>query len=1544
MRQLALLHLFFVFLLNISNGGVLANEFTPSIKVHRLFNTTADYAYFDDSRTILSSRNKKLYISNNDGVDWNIVKEAENEDIFTIVIDDMHKDRAIAFGDGNTHFITNNGGKDWKSFRFDLNVEDESSELRSFSGLVQHATNRNLAMIKFEKCSTSKSHGPQCKKYHFYTEDNFKSDPKLLDIEDGSCIFAKSSKEFEGGEEKTIYCSLNRRNSLGHVIGSTFIESTNFLQSKKMIKIDIAPSSKILDIYVKSSFLIIIYQNDKYNENSRVTLVVSKDGKIFNKADLKVDIAFGVMAFLDASPSSIFVEVIDYSNPFAFYSRSAIFSSDSQGLSFTKILDNVKDNIITKVQTIDGVWIANVIDEEKTAEGKAHRSGLFNGMNNRGVSMMSFDNGGTWQRLEISDDKNCKVQDGCSLHVIGLKEQTGEGKFVTGPTPGILLAIGVKGKGIEYSDSLHTWISRDGGLTWQLALDEPCAYSFGDQGNIIVAVPYTHSEKSKSTKVYYSIDQGKSWSHFELEVPIYPITLTTTVDGTSTKFILSGLDAENSSIEKRLFSEALYAINFENAFGGVKCDLKKDFEEFYARKTPEDKPVCVYGHKERFLRRKQDAKCFVNRLFENVKIYDEPCECTVKDFECAPGYVKNNEECVPNGKSILKICDKNKKDKVTLPDKKLIGGNSCKNSNSVANKIIKTNTFDCNELKHEPGAHGADIAVSNFEVASPISQFTYIESGRTYIGENILVKSKDGSIYASNNGGISFVKVAVPEKVVDIYTGFQPGQAILVTNTEMFYYSSDGGNMFIRQAAPVPINSLGAKGLIFHRSDPARFIWLGNGNCDANKFCTLMAYITLDEGRTFRKLKADVTTCDFVSPVFKNERPEDEIFCTEFDKTSNTLKLTSSENYFDNQKVLFDDIIGYAITGHFLFVATLDENKKSLKAKITEDGSVFADSKFPANFKIEVEEAYTILDSDTGSIFMHITTSSEHGLEVGAVLKSNSNGTSYVLSLDNVNRNSAGYVDFNRVDGLEGVILSNTVDFVGKEKKLKTQITHNDGAEWAYIPPPKYDSKGKRYSCDVNKLGECSLNLHGFTEKLTYEDSFSSPTAIGFLMGVGNVGKYLDDAEKASLFLSKDGGISWREVMKGNYVWQYADRGTIIVVVKRGEPTKKFYFSLDDGETFIEYEFSDKPIRVLDLSSVPSEVSRKLLIFGEGDSKSEIYSIDFSNVYERQCQLDLDNPDGDDFEYWSPKHPLLPDNCLFGHESKYLRRAEGHYDCFIGSAPLIDGFKVTKNCSCTRRDYECDYNYFRDKDGTCKLIRGLTPIDYKEATCKKKNEIEYFEPSGYRKIPLSTCHAGLELDSWDPKPCPGKLKQFKKKHSIKMSTFTKISLIYLPILVFVLVIWFVYDRGIRRNGGFKRFGQIRLDVDEDDFHPIEDNNLDKVVNKIVKGGVIVAASVFAGIKAVSKFDRGILDKLSGKIFGRSPGRRRYVRVPGIDEEEELFGDLDEDAIENFDDMDTFPGEDTNNNQVDDQEVDERLFNLDDESSDGNHTDSRTPDS
>ena len=81
---------------------------------------------------------------------------------------------------------------------------------------------------------------------------------------------------------------------------------------------------------------------------------------------------------------------------------------------------------------------------------------------------------------------------------------------------------------------------------------------------------------------------------------------------------------------------------------------------------------------------------------------------------------------------------------------------------------------------------------------------------------------------------------------------------------------------------------------------------------------------------------------------------------------------------------------------------------------------------------------------------LHVTTESRRQNEWGNILKSNSNGTYYRLSLPYVKRDERGYVDFDKMQGIQGIALANIVknpdEFnLGAEKQIASKITYNDG-------------------------------------------------------------------------------------------------------------------------------------------------------------------------------------------------------------------------------------------------------------------------------------------------------------------------------------------------------------------------------------------------------------------------------------------------------------------------------------------------------------------
>jgi hypothetical protein len=283
--------------------------------------------------------------------------------------------------------------------------------------------------------------------------------------------------------------------------------------------------------------------------------------------------------------------------------------------------------------------------------------------------------------------------------------------------------------------------------------------------------------------------------------------------------------------------------------------------------------------------------------------------------------------------------------------------------------------------------------------------------------------------------------------------------------------------------------------------------------------------------------------------------------------------------------------------------------------------------------------------------------------------------------------------------GLEGVAMVNVVSNpteveAGANKKLKSMITHNDGAEWALLPPPEKDAIGKEYPCSG---GKCTLHIHSYTERSDKGATFSSPSGVGLMMAVGNVGEYLlsKNDEATDTFVTRDAGISWQSVKKGSYLWEYGDQGSIIVIVPESTPTKVAFFSLDEGKTWKEFEFSpDIEMQIDSITTVPSDNSLNFLLWGrEIGSRAKkgvaTVNLDFTGLEARQrkCEIDEQNPENSkDYVLWEPRHPMQDDNCLFGHVAQYHRK-KPEADCYNGK--LIHRLHdIDRNCSCTRRDFE----------------------------------------------------------------------------------------------------------------------------------------------------------------------------------------------------------------------------------------------------------------
>src|SRR5260221_2738163 len=93
----------------------------------------------------------------------------------------------------------------------------------------------------------------------------------------------------------------------------------------------------------------------------------------------------------------------------------------------------------------------------------------------------------------------------------------------------------------------------------------------------------------------------------------------------------------------------------------------------------------------------------------------------------------------------------------------------------------------------------------------------------------------------------------------------------------------------------------------------------------------------------------------------------------------------------------------------------------------------------------------------------------------------------------------------------------------------------------------------------------CSLHVHGYTERYDFRATFSSPSVVGLIMAVGNVGEKLVPYGESDTFLSRDAGFTWEEVHKDAHLWEFGDSGSILVMTNDEEPTDHVRVTTDEG-------------------------------------------------------------------------------------------------------------------------------------------------------------------------------------------------------------------------------------------------------------------------------------------------------------------------------------------------------------------------------------------
>ena len=1250
----------------------------PRITATKFDNILQNIFYFDHSNVVLGHDREAetVWRSADAGETWKIVDDdGQAENVWDLWRHPFDNTRAYILGMGRIHWMTADRGETWRRF------ETEATTALFRTPFSFHGHDPKKVIWHGQIC-----HGFECDEAAYYTDDDFKTVNNLREGSRG-CHWAASTPRFGVGIEPVVN---NRIFCLVRGFYSPWPKDNRLLVSDDYFETEFEPALEdgrivagIIEMVSVSKYVLAAAKAQGTDE---LALYVTDDSVEWHRAEFGTQrINEEAYTILESTNYSIQIDVMNTSpkNP-----MGVLFTSNSNGTYFTRNIEYTNRNLagnvdFEKIQGIQGIVLVNTV-----ANGKEVEAGV--DADKKVVTEISFDDGRTFQDLKVG---------GKRLHLHSVTDLSNSGRVFSSPAPCLVMGIGNTGKSLKAYEEGDLYVSDDAGLTWREGLGGAHKYEFGNEGGVIVAI----DDEEATSKIQYSINHGKDWTKADLPEKVRAQLLTTVPDSTSLKFLLMAKQGSGSKT-------AWYVFMIDFAGLHERVCKENDFLRWPARADEDGNPTCVMGHKQFYRRRKADADCFIEAKFMDARPEFEPCTCTKQDFECDFNFVRSEDrtQCIPSGPlPVPEGACKDPEDTFKGSSGwRLIPGNQCMRKGGEA--LDQEAERPCKDSVKTPPT-GVVVVEKTFFDAASFGEWHYLErtknSPKEETDETVIMRTSEQDTYLTRDHGKTWELILDGEPITKIvpHTYFND-VVYFLTGGEKVHYSINRAEKFSYFWAPEwPSELRDLPTIRFHPDYKDWLLWAGSDGCPGAD-CHTNIHYSKDRGDGWNTLLRYVRKCEFIRKegVAANENL---VYCEQYqdEELDKPLQLISSDNWFADSQVHFPDILDFATMAEFIIVAAKAKDQKSLKVDTSVDGHTFAAAEFPPNFKVAHQQAYTVLDSSTHAVFLHVTVNNQEDHEYGTIIKSNSNGTSYVLTLNDVNRDREGYVDFEKMQGLEGVALVNVVDNAeaaraGEKKKLKSKITHNDGAEWALVPPPEMDAVGSHFSC-VKKAGVatnmCSLHIHSYTERWDKSATFSSPSAVGLMMAVGNVGEYLErrDSENTDTFITRDGGVSWFSVKRGSYMWEYGDQGSIIVIVEESKPTKVIFYSLDEGEHWIEHEFSSVEMQIDAISTVPSDNSRNFLLWGRevGDgAKSGIATVnlDFTGLKERQTQCDLSETltDNDDYYFWEPKHPMQDDNCLFGHVRQYHRK-KPEAQCYNGRE-IQHEHPYAKNCTCRRQDFE----------------------------------------------------------------------------------------------------------------------------------------------------------------------------------------------------------------------------------------------------------------
>jgi len=234
-------------------------------------------------------------------------------------------------------------------------------------------------------------------------------------------------------------------------------------------------------------------------------------------------------------------------------------------------------------------------------------------------------------------------------------------------------------------------------------------------------------------------------------------------------------------------------------------------------------------------------------------------------------------------------------------------------------------------------------------------------------------------------------------------------------------------------------------------------------------------------------------------------------------------------------------------------------------------------------------------------------------------------------------------------------------------------------------------------------------------------------------LATGSVGPYLlDQKDEVNTFFSRDAGMTWYEVAKGEYVYEFGDHGSVIAMAATQDPTNALLYTMNEGINWNKCLFSSDMVDVENIITDPKSTARNFLIQGSArktwGAKSVLYFVDFQNYLEKQCT-------DSDYELWSPSDVKgETDACILGQKYSYTRKKR---EAACWNDRDLEPVKIISTCTCKAEDYECDYCFVLNDQKKCEFYCSDHSTLQEPDVCPPGDF--WYRTRGYRKISDDLC-------------------------------------------------------------------------------------------------------------------------------------------------------------------------------------------------------------